>query len=67
MRVVVSFHLHGEAWVIHCTRETAHMPIGPIVRDAEPDTVIHVLRYVGVNDTDIEQVNHRIRLGRGAG
>jgi len=66
MRVVVNFHRHGEAWVIHCTPETAHRPISPIVRTAELDTLIHLLRYVGAEDTDIEQVNHRIPLGRGS-
>jgi hypothetical protein len=66
MRVVVNFRLRGGAWVIHCTPETVHTPISPIVRTAEPDTLIHLLRYVGANDTDIDQVSQGIPLGRGS-
>ncbi len=66
MRIMVNFQLEREAWIIQCTPETDRMPISPIVRTSEPDTLIHLLRYVGANDTDIEQVSHRIPLGRGS-
>ena len=66
MRVQVQFELHGETWLVHCRAEGGKRIIGPIVRVADADTLIYLLRYVGANDAEIDQIEEALlRANRG--
>jgi len=60
MRVRVQFELQGETWLVHCRAGSGERLIGPVVRVADADTLIHLLRYVGANDAEIDQVDEAI-------
>lgn len=60
MRVLVSFELRKDTWFIQCLAEGTRAPISSVVSVAEAATLIHVLRYVGANDIEIDEVNNTI-------
>ena len=61
MRVTVSFDLHVDTWIVCCFAEGARGPISREVRIADADTLIHLLRYVGANDAEIDHVDEAVR------
>jgi hypothetical protein len=66
MRVLVNFQ-QNDGWWVHCIAEDARTPISPYVSVKEEATLIHLLRYVGATDAEIEEVQKCIRRwGRGS-
>jgi hypothetical protein len=61
MRVMVSFDLQGDSWIVCCLAEDGKRPISPEVRIADADGLVHFLRYVGANDAEIDQVDEAVR------
>ena len=56
MRVIVNFMLRDGMWLVHCIADDAKTVISPMQRIAEQDTLIHLLRYVGANDDEIQEL-----------
>jgi hypothetical protein len=65
MRVTVSFEFHGDTWMVCCLAKGGNRPISPGVRIADAETLIHLLRYVGANDVEIDQVDDAVRRESG--
>jgi hypothetical protein len=65
MLVIVSFKRQGDAWVVRCLAEVGGRPISPEVRIADVDTLVHLLRYVGANDAEIDKVDEAVRRDSG--
>jgi hypothetical protein len=53
--------MERDAWLVHCLAENAKTPISPYVRVASQGMLIRLLRYVGASDSDIAEVEEKIR------
>jgi hypothetical protein len=61
VRVLINYMLRKETWFVHAIAADAAIPISPILEFREQDTMIRLLRYIGVSDAAIDHVQEDIR------